>query len=275
MSDVPTPAAPQGSPHGFAPGALAGRVALVTGAGNGIGRATALVLAGLGASVAALDVDGDAAESTVAAITATGRRGRPLRADLAELSRLEETVETVCREVGPPTILVNNAGIVTGQGLMDTDLATWERILTINLTAPFLLTTAIGRRMVDAATGGSIVNVSSSSAFRAIATSGAYGVSKAGINALTRGAAWELGPHGINVNAVAPGVTRTAITLKGIGDDDALDRAAREGPLQNLLRRVTEPEDIAHVIAFLCLPASRQITGQVLQVSAGAVVAAG
>jgi NAD(P)-dependent dehydrogenase (short-subunit alcohol dehydrogenase family) len=91
---------------------------------------------------------------------------------------------------------------------------------------------------------------------------------------LTRGAAWELGPYGINVNAVAPGLTRSAITA-GVFDEEGLQQAVQSGPLANLLRRVSEPEDVANVIVFLCLPASRQITGQVIHTSAGAVIAAG
>jgi NAD(P)-dependent dehydrogenase (short-subunit alcohol dehydrogenase family) len=128
--------------------------------------------------------------------------------------------------------------------------------------------------MIASGRGGSIVNVSSSSAFRAVSSGGPYGISKAGLGALTRGAAWELGPYGINVNAVAPGLTRSAITGHAF-DEEGLQQAVQSGPLANLLGRVSEPEDVANVIAFLCLPASRQITGQVIHTSAGAVIAAG
>lgn len=145
-------------------------------------------------------------------------------------------------------------------------------MLAVNLTAPFILIRAVAARMIDAGLSGSIVNISSSSAFRAVSSGGAYGVSKAGLAALTRGAAWELGPHGTNVNTVAPGVTRTGITEQAFGSSGAMRAAVSAGPLANLLQRVSEPEDVANVVAFLCLPASRQITGQVIHTSAGAVV---
>jgi NAD(P)-dependent dehydrogenase (short-subunit alcohol dehydrogenase family) len=261
--------------NSFAAGSLAGRVALVTGAGSGIGRAVSQVLAGLGASVAALDVDPVGAEATVAGLVGTGATAVPLVVDLGRPDDVAGVVDDVRTRLGPPTILVNNAGMVLGQRLLDTDLAAWNLTLNVNLTAAFILTRAAGLGMIEHGAGGNIVNISSSSAFRAMQTSGVYAVSKAGLGSLTRAAAWELGPHGINVNAVAPGVTRTGITVRGIGGDQALDQAVSAGPLENLLHRVSEPEDIANVVAFLCLPSSRQITGQVVQVSAGAVVAAG
>jgi NAD(P)-dependent dehydrogenase (short-subunit alcohol dehydrogenase family) len=259
---------------GFADDALLGRVAIVTGAASGIGRATATVLAGLGAAVAVVDVDAAGAGDVVAGITAGGGRATAVGCDLGRVRELDAVVARVEATLGRPTILVNNAGIV-GATLLETDLDAWEQVLAVNLTAPFALLRAVGRRMVAGGTGGSIVNLSSSSAFRAVSSGGAYGVSKAGLGGLTRGGAWELGPYGVNVNTVAPGVTRTPITARAFGDAAGLDAAVATGPLANLLGRVSEPEDVANVIAFLCLPASRQITGQVVHVSAGAVVAAG
>jgi NAD(P)-dependent dehydrogenase (short-subunit alcohol dehydrogenase family) len=193
---------------------------------------------------------------------------------VAALDRLEAWLGEVERDLGLPDILVNCAGI-TGSQLLDTTLEEWNRVLTVNLTAPFVLVRAVGMRMIDAGRGGSIVNVSSSSAYRAVSSGGAYGVSKAGLAALTRAAAWELGPHGINVNTVVPGVTRTGITTRAFPGDGELDAAVVAGPLANLLGRVSEPEDVANVIVFLCLPASRQITAQAVHTSAGAVVSAG
>jgi NAD(P)-dependent dehydrogenase (short-subunit alcohol dehydrogenase family) len=148
-------------------------------------------------------------------------------------------------------------------------------VLAIDLTAPFLLLQAVGRRMIARGQGGSIVNVGSSSAYRAVSSGAAYGAAKAGLGSLTRSAAWEFGPHGVNVNLVAPGVTRTPITESAFGGPDGMAAAVREGPLANLLGRVSEPADVAAVIGFLCLPGARQITGQVVHTSAGAIVAAG
>ncbi len=132
-----------------------------------------------------------------------------------------------------------------------------------------------GRRMMAHGHGGSIVNVGSSSAYRAVSSGAAYGAAKAGLGSLTRSAAWEFGPYGVNVNLVAPGVTRTPMTESAFGGPDGIASAVREGPLANLLRRVSEPADVAAVIGFLCLPGARQITGQVVHTSAGAIVAAG
>lgn len=253
---------------------LRGQVALVTGGGSGIGRATARVLGNLGADVAVLDCDFDGARLTAETVRQGGVRALPIAADLAELGGLTDLVDVTERELGALDILINNAAIVTGSRLLDTSLEEWDHVLTVNLSAAFVLLREVGRRMRDRGRGA-IVNLSSSSAFRAVNTAGAYGVSKAAIGGLTRAAAWELGASGVRVNAVAPGITRTPITASGVGGDDALDAAVQQGPLANLLHRVSEPDDIASVIAFLCLPASRQITGQVIQASAGAVVAAG
>jgi NAD(P)-dependent dehydrogenase (short-subunit alcohol dehydrogenase family) len=260
-------------PVSFAPAALAGRVALVTGGASGIGAATARLLGRLGASVTVLDANRAGSQEVAGDIRRTGGVAEARLADVSDLERLEATVVETETAMGPVTILVNNAG-VTGTPLLETTITDWERVLRINLTAPFVLTRAVGRRMITSGRGGSIVNISSSSAFRAVSSGGPYGVSKAGLGALTRGAAWELGRHGINVNAVAPGLTRSAITVSAF-DEEGLQRAVQSGPLANLLGRVSEPEDVANVIAFLCLPASRQITGQVIHTSAGAVIAAG
>jgi NAD(P)-dependent dehydrogenase (short-subunit alcohol dehydrogenase family) len=171
-------------------------------------------------------------------------------------------------------ILVNCAGI-TGisqtqpQSVIDFTDAQLDAILGINLRAPLILTREVGKHMVTRGGGGRIVNVSSSSAFRATTSPPIYAASKAGINALTRSAAAELGPHGVNVNSVAPGPTRTSMFANA---GQHLEEASKSGPLANLTHTVSEPEDVAAVIRFLCLPDSRQMTGQVLHTSAGLVV---
>jgi NAD(P)-dependent dehydrogenase (short-subunit alcohol dehydrogenase family) len=129
----------------------------------------------------------------------------------------------------------------------------------------------VARHMIERGGGGRIVNISSSSAFRARNSRIAYATSKAALVQLTRCAAAELGRHDINVNAVAPGITKTGMT-RAFGGDEALLRIASSGPLENLFHRVSEPADVAAAILFLCLPASRQITGQTIHTSAGAVV---
>jgi len=261
---------------GLAENALADRVALVTGAASGIGWATARLLAGLGAVVVALDRDAATLSARCEAVPHADSRGLHQAVfDLADLDGIDSLVEEITAERGPVTILVNAAGII-GKTVLTTSLEEWQRVLAIDLTAPFLLLQAVGRRMMAPhGHGGSIVNVGSSSAYRAVSSGAAYGAAKAGLGSLTRSAAWEFGPHGVNVNLVAAGVTRTPVTEVAFGGPDGIAAAVREGPLANLLRRVSEPADVAAVIGFLCLPGARQITGQVVHTSAGAIVAAG
>jgi NAD(P)-dependent dehydrogenase (short-subunit alcohol dehydrogenase family) len=248
---------------------LQDHVALVTGAASGIGRASALALSEAGASVAILDSDARGANTTVNEIEGSGRKAYPVIADLLDLAALPAHVETVAEQLGPIDILINCAAFsepTTSLFAVDMDL--WHRALAVDLTAPFELIRLVGRSMVQRGKGGRIVNVSSSSAFRARFSKFAYGAAKAGLVQLTRSVAAELGPLGINVNAVAPGLTRTPAIVR-MGDPEEL---IRSGPLANLLERLSEPEDVAAVILFLCLPASRQITAQTIHVSAGAVV---
>lgn len=251
---------------------LAGRFALVTGAASGIGAATARRLAAEGSSVVALDVDAVGLTRVVEEIRRDGGSARAKPFDLAETSGIAGVVDEVIRDCGRIDILVNAAGVFGESGtVLDLSEKTWDRVHTINLKAPFLLIQAVARHMVERGGGGRIVSVSSSSAYRAVRVPATYGASKAGIGQLTRSAAADLGPHGINVNAVAPGLTATPMTTS-FGDTAALDLAvATEGPLSNLLKRVSQPEDVAETILFLCLPASRQITGQTIHTSAGAV----
>lgn len=253
---------------GLAAGALDGRLAIVTGAASGIGAATADLLLDLGASVVAIDRDAAGAPHV------NPSRRFPITYDLAELDGIAALVDRICGEHGTPTILVNAAAIIGGL-IRTTTRQQWDHVIAVDLTAPFLLVQAAGERIIENGEGGNIVNVGSSSAFRAVSSGAAYGAAKAGLASLTRGAAWEYGPHGVNVNMVAPGLTRTAITTAAFGDLARMTAAVQEGPLANLTQRVSEPDDVAAVIAFLCLPGSRQITGQVVHVSAGAVVAAG
>jgi NAD(P)-dependent dehydrogenase (short-subunit alcohol dehydrogenase family) len=252
---------------------LDGQVALVTGAASGIGRATALALADAGAHVAVVDISEEGTESTVAAVRELGAEAKAYMADLSDTGRLPDLVRSVLGDLGRIDILVNCAGI---SGAPHTSLdftdEKFDAVVAVNLKAPFVLTREVGNHMVERGGGGRIVNISSSASFRAIGSPAIYGATKAGINALTRSCAADLGPHGVNVNAVAPGVTRTAIVGAGRGDDSHLDAMVQQGPLANLTGRVAEPEDVAAVVRFLCLPASRQITAQVIHTSAGLVV---
>ncbi len=253
-------------------GELQGKGALVTGGASGIGRATVLALAQAGATVAVLDRDEKGVEAAVALVKQSGGNAIAVPMDLAATGQIAPTVTRVLEQLGRIDILVNNAG-VTGrfQTLLEMDEQNWDFVLSVNLKAAMLLMKHVARHMIERGGGGRIVNLSSSSAFRARNSPIVYASSKAALVQLTRSAAAELGQHDINVNAVAPGITATAMT-QVIGDADALQRAASSGPLENLFHRVSQPEDVAGVILFLCLPASRQITGQAIHTSAGAVV---
>jgi len=251
---------------------LSGKVAIVTGGASGIGRATVAALLHAGAAVAVLDRDEAGANTTVEQGRQAGGNAFALPIDLAETTQIPAAVARVIQQLGRIDILVNCAG-VTGrfQSLLDMEEANWDFVQTVNLKAAMLLMKHVARHMIERGGGGRIVNVSSSSAFRARNSPVAYASTKAALVQLTRSAAAELGPHDINVNAVAPGITATAMT-RVLGDAEALQRAASSGPLENLFHRVSQPEDVAAAIVFLCLPSSRQITGQTLHTSAGAVV---
>ena len=256
----------------MASNALTGQVAVVTGGASGIGRATVLALAAEGARVAIVDRDADGANAVADEITAAGGQALAFVVDLADPSAIAAMVDAVLAEFGRVDILVNSAG-VSGAPHSSVDFSDekYELVMAINLRAPFLLTRAIGQHMIARGGGGKIVNLSSSSAFRATYAPAIYAATKAGINGLTRATAADLGPHDINVNAVAPGVTDTPMNA-GFGGTDRLAAAAASGPLANLLARHSEAEDVANVIVFLCRPESRQITGQVIHTSAGLVV---
>lgn len=249
---------------------LAGKVALVTGAASGIGRASALQLAGHGASVALVDRDAHGCTSALSEIAGKGGKARSYPADLSNLDGIEPLVAAVSGQMGGIDILVNAAAMSDTSGILDGELDYWRASYSVNVFAPFLLMQHAAKDMIARGAGGRIVNLSSSSAFRTHAGA-AYASSKGALGAMTTAAAGDLAPHGINVNAVAPGLTRTAMVMAAL-DDEAMQQAVSHGPLENLFHRPSEPEDIAATVLFLCLPASRQITAQVIHVSAGLVV---
>ncbi|MGE0821416.1 MAG: SDR family NAD(P)-dependent oxidoreductase [Candidatus Binatia bacterium] len=251
---------------------LSGQVALVTGGASGIGRATVFGLLQEGAAVAVLDRDEAGTKTVAEEGRKAGGKTLSLPVDLANTKQISAVVDRAVQELGRIDILVNCAG-VTGrfQTLLEMEEDNWDFVQTVNLKAAMLLMKHVARHMIQRGGGGRIVNISSSSAFRARNSPLAYASSKAALVQLTRSAAAELGPHNINVNAVAPGITATAMT-QVLGDAEALQRAASSGPLENLFHRVSQPEDVAAAIVFLCEPRSRQITGQTIHTSAGAVV---
>ncbi len=233
-----------------------GRRVLVTGAGKGIGRATALMLAAAGARVVALSRDpGDLADLAAATGCAT------IAADLADL---DATVGRV-RDAMPFDLLVNNAGIAALEPFLSTSVATFERVLRINTVAPMLLTQAFAADLVARGAPGAVVNVSSNAAYLGVIDHAAYCASKAALDALTRVAAVELGPHGIRVNSVNPTVTLTPMGEMAWSDP------ARSGPLLSRipLGRFLRAEQVAAAICWLLSDAADAVTGTCLDVDNG------
>lgn len=252
-------------------GELQGRVAIVTGGASGIGRATCIGLARVGADVVVMDRHADGAAQVCGELRARGRRAEAVVVDLAELDEIPRAVASVVEAFGRLDVLVNCGGIEGGPGgILDLPLETWERTHRVNMTAPFLLMQSCARAMVEGGQGGRIVNITSSSAWRAALTQVDYASAKSALAGITRSAAAELAKHDINVNCVAPGLTVT--TMAEQVDPAQLQRMVEEGPLENLFHRLSVPEDVAAAVVFLCLPGSRQMTGQTLHTSAGAVV---
>ncbi|MGK5631616.1 3-oxoacyl-ACP reductase FabG [Streptomyces sp. URMC 123] len=244
------------------------RVAIVTGAARGIGAATAVRLAAEGRAVAVLDLDEAACGDTVEKITAAGGTALAVGCDVADSARVEEAVGRIVTELGPPTVLVNNAGVLRDNLLFKMSDTDWDTVLNVHLRGAFLMARACQKHMVDAGFGR-IVNLSSSSALGNRGQAN-YSAAKAGIQGFTKTLAIELGKFGITVNAVAPGFIATDMTAAtaarvGMGFEEFQAAAASQIPVQ----RVGRPEDIANAIAFFTGEAAGFVSGQVLYVAGG------
>ena len=245
---------------------LAGKVALVTGAQQGIGRAIAVALAKDGADVAVnyLD-DRAAAEETSAGVRRAGRRACLVQGDVARPGDAAALVDAVARDLGTPAILVNNAGVFPRVEFLAMSEADWDHVLDVNLKGSFLCAQAAARRMVAAGTGGAIVNLASV-AMRGTPLGVHYSASKAGVMGLTRAMALALAPHRIRVNAIAPGLTDTAQPRYGNSEAELVE-LGRQIPLEG---RMATPEEIARVAAFLASDEAGWVTGQTIHVNGGA-----
>lgn len=242
---------------------LEGRVALVTGASRGIGRAIALALAGEGAELAVnFRQNRQAADQVVAEISKLGRKALAIQADVRHPDQVKAMVGEVHAEPGGPHILVNNAGIVRDKPLAFMTEDEWDEVVDTSLKGAFLCTKAAARLMVRAR-WGRIINISSDAALLGDAQRANYCAAKAGLLGLTRAAARELAPQGITVNAIAPGIIETDMTA-GMGE-------ARRKALLDLipLGRLGQADDVAALAAFLAGDDAAYITGQVFCVDGG------
>ena len=246
-----------------------GKVAIVTGAAQGIGAATALRLAQEGASVAVVDITDERAAQTVERITNDGGTAEAVGCDVSSREAVDAAVDSVVSRLGRLDVLVNNAGITRDNLLFKMTDDEWDTVLTVNLKSAFLMCRAAQRHMVPAKYGR-IVNLSSRSA---LGNRGQvnYAAAKAGIQGLTATLAIELGAFNITVNAVAPGYVATAMTAAtaeriGMSAEQHQQAAAERTPL----RRVAQPEEIASVVAFLASDDASYVSGQTLYVNGGA-----
>ena len=244
---------------------LSGKVAIVTGASRGIGRETALTLAGYGATVIVNYCGSkDKAEAVVEEITAAGGTAKAYQGDVSDFDVAKEMITSVKKEFGSIDILVNNAGMSDSHSFYEYDQKLFDHVMDLNVKAAYLCTQAVSSIMKEQG-GGVILNMSSMVSLYAQARGVAYPMSKFAINGMTKALARELGPDHIRVNAVAPGVTNTDMVK-------ALPKAMIEPLIQSIpLRRVGEPQDIANACLFLASDLASYITGAILSVDGAAM----
>ena len=244
---------------------LENQIAVVTGAGRGIGRAIALKFAAQGADIVAVDLKTDFVQETVDEVRKLGRKAWAVAANVAEAASVEAAAEQILKEANRVDILVNNAGITKDGLLMRMSEADWDAVLDINLKGTFLFTKAFSRAFVKQRSGR-IVNIASVIGLIGNAGQCNYAASKAGVIGFTKSVARELASRGVTANAIAPGFIETKMT-------EALGPEARAGLLKQIpLASLGQPEDVAAAALFFASPAARYITGQVLAVDGGMVM---
>jgi 3-oxoacyl-[acyl-carrier protein] reductase len=242
------------------------KVAVVTGAARGIGAAVATRLAADGFDVAVLDLE--EGKETVERITAAGGRALAVAADVSDSAAVEAAVQRVASELGAPTVLVNNAGITRDNLLFKMSDGDWDSVMAVHLRGAFLMSRAVQQYQTERK-WGRIVNLSSVSALGNRGQAN-YSTAKAGLQGLTKTLAIELGPFGVTANAIAPGFIETEMTMAtaarmGIEFGAFKEAAAAQIPV----RRVGQPEDIAHLVSFLVSEGAGFVSGQVIYVAGG------
>ena len=246
----------------------AARVAIVTGGARGIGAAVARRLASDGLAVAVLDLDEAACGPVVTEIEAAGGRALAVGADVADEAAVGAAVERVAAELGAPTVLVNNAGILRDNLLFKMSTADWDAVMDVHLRGAFLMSRAVQGHMRDAGFGR-IVSLSSTSALGNRGQAN-YSAAKAGLQGFTKTLSIELGRFGVTANAVAPGFIETEMThataaRMGVSFEDFTKHAAEQIPVG----RIGQPEDIAHTVSFLVSEGAGFVSGQVIYVAGG------
>ena len=258
--------------------ALENKVALVTGAGRGMGRAIALALAGDRADVAVADIDGEAVDGTSIAVRELGQRSVAIQADVGNLDDIDRLVTETVNSLGRVDILVNNAGVTRYLYIMDVREADWDYIHRVNAKGAFFCMQRVAEVLISQGRGGRIINIASIAGKGYSGTSNAaYAASKGAVLAMTHIAAHQLGKHDINVNAICPGSTLTQL-----GEETMASRSQVLGvPVSELAQqrdaripigRPNDPEDIAAMAVFLAGPGARNITGQAFNVDGGLVM---
>jgi NAD(P)-dependent dehydrogenase (short-subunit alcohol dehydrogenase family) len=242
-----------------------GKVAIVTGAGSGIGQATAVRLASEGGSVACFDIDGGAAEATAKRISADGGTAVAVQANVADKPSVTARVARVVADLGPPAVLCNIAGIGRFAHTHELDLAEWDRIIAVNLTGTFLMCQAVLPHLL-AAPGGNIVNTASNAGLMGQPWSAAYCASKGGVVMLTKALAHEYIDRGVRVNAVAPGGTET-----NIHKSFDLPEGANPKLLNRIMSRMgmAQPEELASLFAYVASDEARYMTGSIVTMDGG------
>jgi 3-oxoacyl-[acyl-carrier protein] reductase len=242
------------------------KVAVITGAGTGIGLAIAGRLAAEGAMVVVAEINTEAAATACATIRAAGGMAENLPVDVSDETQVARMVAEVEQRFGGIDILVNNAGVVLHKLVLDTPLPEWERQLAVQLTGPFLTSRQVAKGMVARGRGGRILNISSLSAEMGRVRGAAHCASKAGLVMLTKVLAMELAPYGITVNAVAPGL----IDVPSQRDEQNISAAYRDSYIRMIpLGRLGEMEEVASLVAYLASEEARWITGQQMRVDGG------